>query len=544
MADTSKQAQVVLPPVCNLCRSENDVSWFCVSCGEILCLSCRIAHQNSLKTKNDRVISLSEARRDRLLGFAEQEVCNLHSGKILDIFCETCFKLICSKCLSKSHKDHKWLHLDEAQVRIKTVTENNIKMLNEKLQRLKQNEKENCELYSDFNKTIGGLKAKVRRRSETLKQAFADKCEQYLSALERSRVSEDETFSEIQSKILKSTKLLEEHIQELERILHSSCIASMVQLLKEDQTTTFSTDENISYEKSQIPTLDEGEDSPGCLEKLFGSLKCNKTPSAELNRIIKTDNQGIVRKICPSADDTAWILYDKDSAVELIDNQGNQLERVDFGEVLSDVALSKSGTLFASLLKGQAIYRKSSGRMSILASFKPHNTKGICTRNDTLLICVCGKNKKASEIHIVSQNTGELIQKVGFSFTGERLYVTPGRLTSLPNGNLVVIDYKFDDNDVRVITLDVNALNVVTWRGENTELTGLFDITSDEHNNCFLTDCKKSDIYIIPKGKYTGERISVQGLEVKVPGAITVVRPGEIWIGDNSGLIHILKYSV
>jgi len=106
-------AQAAVIDKCDLCESEENVDYFCVNCDEILCSNCKLIHSKNKKLRNDKIISLSQARRDNIVHKSTTVFCSEHSTVEITLFCLKCDDLICTQCLAGKHKGHGVTLVDE-----------------------------------------------------------------------------------------------------------------------------------------------------------------------------------------------------------------------------------------------------------------------------------------------------------------------------------------------------------------------------------------------------------------------------------------------
>ena len=103
--------------VCQKCTSSTKVACsYCLDCGEFICQVCTGVHSEWGSLKAHEVIPLSgfEEKVKELKALRKVTLkCQLHPGKVLELFCETCMELICHNCIVKKHKDHQYDLVDD-----------------------------------------------------------------------------------------------------------------------------------------------------------------------------------------------------------------------------------------------------------------------------------------------------------------------------------------------------------------------------------------------------------------------------------------------
>ena len=111
-----KQGQEGQKTLCEKCN-KRDVNGFCRDCGEFMCNMCIEMHQTWKELSTHKVISLEQLKSDAtemVTPTKKTLYCSKHSGKELDLFCETDKELICRDCIVKTHRDHQYDFVNEA----------------------------------------------------------------------------------------------------------------------------------------------------------------------------------------------------------------------------------------------------------------------------------------------------------------------------------------------------------------------------------------------------------------------------------------------
>ncbi|XP_061191810.1 RING finger protein 207-like [Saccostrea echinata] len=91
---------------CMICkRQEKTVpaKHWCKACMEAICEDCKLLHRAVKSLQNHEILNFSNIK-EVSSGVEVEEVCLLHQGKILDVFCHDHQKLCCSICHVKQHK--------------------------------------------------------------------------------------------------------------------------------------------------------------------------------------------------------------------------------------------------------------------------------------------------------------------------------------------------------------------------------------------------------------------------------------------------------
>ncbi len=76
----------------------------CVTCEKFLCQQCLTSHNNYRGHDNHSVLSMEElSKPENRKKISGKMYCNVHEGKKLKVYCETCDTLICKDCMDFTH---------------------------------------------------------------------------------------------------------------------------------------------------------------------------------------------------------------------------------------------------------------------------------------------------------------------------------------------------------------------------------------------------------------------------------------------------------
>ena len=102
---------------CELCLTDTNIKWRCLQCQTYICNKCKSIHQRVQTTIEHKLIDV-EASGDRIdvqsTAICTDNIpCQIHKSKLSCMFCQSCDVLVCSKCISSSHKRHDLESIDE-----------------------------------------------------------------------------------------------------------------------------------------------------------------------------------------------------------------------------------------------------------------------------------------------------------------------------------------------------------------------------------------------------------------------------------------------
>ncbi|XP_052078865.1 uncharacterized protein LOC127716654 isoform X4 [Mytilus californianus] len=94
---------------CNLCGLINGV-YFCYECKTAICKPCKTIHSNIPASRNHSITDLNQVDRAAYTFLSE---CKTHKQEF-SLYCSDCECLICSKCVTSLHNNHKFCDVENA----------------------------------------------------------------------------------------------------------------------------------------------------------------------------------------------------------------------------------------------------------------------------------------------------------------------------------------------------------------------------------------------------------------------------------------------
>ncbi|KAI8483523.1 hypothetical protein Bbelb_387460 [Branchiostoma belcheri] len=126
MKQTSDSAQEGLGEArCTTCEADVYATSYCVDCPDYLCQTCATSHCRPKPTRSHRVVTLKDLKSGKVLVSArtgEPSKCSIHK-EVHKFYCETCRQVICLHCVVTTHKEHRYVEVEEAAGKEKCVME-------------------------------------------------------------------------------------------------------------------------------------------------------------------------------------------------------------------------------------------------------------------------------------------------------------------------------------------------------------------------------------------------------------------------------------
>ena len=105
------------PKSCELCLTDTNIKWRCQNCQSYMCEKCKNIHQREQTTIEHRIIDIKTCGGvvdiHPTVICTDNIPCQIHKSKFSCMFCQTCDVLVCSNCISSSHKKYDLEPIDQ-----------------------------------------------------------------------------------------------------------------------------------------------------------------------------------------------------------------------------------------------------------------------------------------------------------------------------------------------------------------------------------------------------------------------------------------------
>jgi len=574
------------PYVCVLWESDEDVNFYCVTCGEIHCARCKMSHSKSRKTRKDEIISLSEAILQNKLK-SSVTLCNDHESEELTLFCERCYQYICIECMAEKHTGHKITTLKKIKAKekelisFKTEIEKTKCTLNEALCTEQTFHTTNTKHFEQIGKEISDHASKIFQEVTTLR-------DENLKELCILQQKEDHRHSNSCTNIQFQTQTLTSAIQLMQTGIDSGNPITMdkakedaahavqnvnIPILPHDVSTKFQPG-NINR-PAVLPLFGNVlTEDKGAMHKQPHSNKISKYQRDDkkqqgfdiIQHKIYTNRVSIkftlfashtkesIKVIVPVKDNAAWVAAEGDNHLTLVNKDGKTItESVKLFEYMCkyDILDAKKydNDLLVTCYQNTKIIKLSADGKSIteFSDLSPCFPLGIyVTPERDVLVGLKSKFNLLDQHAKVARldRNGGVIQTTQYDDVGAILYRWPYSVVLLKTGEMIVSDRGMRK---KVLCLNNKGQRLFDWRGETqrSKTTDKFDpycITHDEYNNLFITDRGNHRVWALNKDGTDAKCLldSTQGIEL--PYGIAVDCEGKLWIGCKNGTIHVIEY--
>ncbi|XP_063409635.1 uncharacterized protein LOC134692923 [Mytilus trossulus] len=130
MAFASSIQKGQIPVGCQLCEGGNKIQWKCSTCESLMCSKCKDGVHLKIG-KDHKILNIKEiGKQEDTIIFSDVK-CDEHSNQACCLYCNTCNKLICFKCITKVHNGHELIEeedFNKGKVELKPQQKSKIKL--------------------------------------------------------------------------------------------------------------------------------------------------------------------------------------------------------------------------------------------------------------------------------------------------------------------------------------------------------------------------------------------------------------------------------
>jgi len=252
-------------------------------------------------------------------------------------------------------------------------------------------------------------------------------------------------------------------------------------------------------------------------------------------QVFDTEQQSEIRTICPVDDVTAWIVYEADDNVILIDNVGKTLKKIHVDHQVLDLSLRRNGDLLITPWGGMTLcIMANNGKVNKWLNFSPSHVKGVhaLQNNETLVTLQENANHRLLRI----STSGQVIQKIEYDKDGSKLFHLPGKMTVFPNDNILVTCYS------RIVAVDTKGNHLYTIKEFAGDKLSAYDVTCDEEGRVFITERVAGKLYVMNKDGGGVQTVLDSSNGLSKPNGVAAGTSRCLWLGNGNGKIFLVNY--
>lgn len=219
--------QIIESVLCNSCDEGNKCVAKCKDCNEVLCENCVRAHQRVRLTKDHVIDVITVDCLDYQIPVASvhtpnksSSYCDLHSSKVLMLYCEICREPLCNECaMDSKHTGHAISYLQDAVGECRQTTMNILEEAKNNLRTIEESIQMNQSIADDVEVKIQNVAAEIRSTIRRHMAVLEERQRDLLCQLEKIRQIKGRSLL-LQIKDLKSLlKDVSQMIEYIQRVL-------------------------------------------------------------------------------------------------------------------------------------------------------------------------------------------------------------------------------------------------------------------------------------------------------------------------------------
>ncbi|VDI55194.1 Hypothetical predicted protein [Mytilus galloprovincialis] len=551
---------------CEFCEGGNKIKYKCLDCQVLMCSRCKdkvhARFKNAIGHKVKDIKELGKLEEVDTFNFSDVK-CLVHSDQVCCVYCKTCKKVICVKCITKYHNGHTFIDEEELDIKKKKIKDNceraegniqyTVEILN-KIEELKEQED------AKFKKN----KQDICIRREALKSEVDRYTDKLVKDLEQTWKSNSRVIETEHGKMNKA----------LENLL-ISCNSAKIVTTSRDFKKFFDNFDQLAI------SLAEGL-PPGRLDCHLGVLRFPKPENFELlgrfipaskfevmsfgsmsyrildihhdlhskieckvSKVFTTDLRN-VHCIARCVDGTLWIYDSISEKLQYINYVKNDIKVMLELQitVLGMFVMSACNNLLMSVA-GETrlqIVNSSTGQMTD-SNYHEEPIAGLSvpncvhlTKNDTVIIGVGVLEKNVEPAVIVMGHDGRCLSKYEQRLYNKPLFTCPKGITTTKNGNICVLDCP-DADHKRVVVLGKKGEYKQIYTGHYRLNKGRMkqftptDLLTTPADNIVITDFHTSLLHVLNcEAKFIGY-YKVYGIGIIYPSSLALSTEGHMYIG-------------
>ncbi|XP_055955593.1 E3 ubiquitin-protein ligase TRIM33-like [Patella vulgata] len=273
-------------PQCDVC-TEDTCQYFCRECDQYLCKSCKTTH-DKMKICKDHVVSRydetqiyqaptsNETIKEKASASSitnPKDFCLRHEEETVKVYCKDCTVAVCWKCFVADHNGHKFLDLQEDEVR--QSIRHDLKSMNDELEKQITTFQKH---YDNLNSKLIEVKNCTKTECDKVDAQVEKICSEFHKIGENIKKEMQKTGEEEESKFRK----LMEDIKRLTEDLKAS-VKYSVNVLE---------DSSVVQVLQRIPKVRQEKDESCCRKLDIPDVRYSTFQVAEIDKTLLTNQLG------------------------------------------------------------------------------------------------------------------------------------------------------------------------------------------------------------------------------------------------------------
>ncbi|XP_062614740.1 uncharacterized protein LOC134276507 [Saccostrea cucullata] len=553
---------------------ERNCEFYCNSCHQQMCKSCRDQHLKIAENKNHEVVLYQQHRRQLPV-----MKCKIHPTKDIDIFCEECNVPLCSKCSTmQDHRGHQFFDLEIIYT-----------------EKFEICHKELSKIHNYFVPISEDLKREVQEDATEVKQIMDSIRTSMKAAAESLKNLVDTVLSENMEELNQIEKSLLEKLKSQEKTF-DDYIAYLSDLVKEFQSYLSSTEltnfttklpENLEIKsipettKPVTPEFSPAQYSKGDVDKLLGKItvtnrkeKLRRVEPMEIasfstsmksaskqtkqDKDMKSDKKqtlslsASVTKVrefhVPSVRNVFHVSLDQSGRLWISDSIGNLVQTDLQGNVIQKIETSGGSEGYHTVTQDRDLIFTDQNKNVINRITQDNNITEFIKTGDWVPLSIHSSHingdllvgmKTDKEAKVIRYNkTGKELQNIQRDNKGLELYMSPHYITENINGDICTSDI----NKGAVVVVNKSGQYRFSYTGQESEFWPC-GICTDVLGHILVCDEISNTVHLLDQdGQFLSLLLTPQQ-GVEFPRSVCVDDENNLYVGHRfTNTLTVYKY--
>ncbi|XP_071169304.1 uncharacterized protein [Mytilus edulis] len=537
MAFSKSVIRSQMPINCNLCETEKNIKWKCLTCGVLMCSTCKDKIHLRI-AKDHKVVDIKN------VGLPVEELdftnikCEDHSEQSSCLFCTNCDKLVCPTCIAKVHKKHDLTEISDAYNLKKERLKNRQSKLKKETNEIIATKDQLNEFQKAENSNYAKVSTEILNHERDLKKAIEKHIAKLRNELDQNHKACTKANEESINAISKSEGQIEEKYRDVQDFINTINISKFFQGVNKIEKST-----ELSVPQPEISQRKTLQFHPGEItQSNIGVLQSVDIPVPEVEVSFSVVNQyqtnlSVVGHLSPCPDDSLWIGCQTDVVLQKVKPDGNNLKTIStFNIQVYGMAILASDDLLVSTGESRLqMVSSATGKVTdSVYDIKPFLAIAIHVTSGGQVIVGGYKDERRRDVFVINKN-GDHEAVYEHDKHNQPIFSYPWRITTTSNGNIHVADYNLGEDSGKVVVLGQAGDVVNIYKGD-TEINKKIpfipvDIVTTPRGNIIVVDVDTDTLHILNNSGHLITYIKTTDNGIEDPHALAFSQTGQLYIG-------------